>query len=314
MPGVSNRASPEARSRSRPDAGRPQEESKELTPDTRRLTAAFVDSHCHLDDSNFDADREAVIERARAAGLRYLVAIPAGSSPDDLEVALTIAERHDWIYATTGIHPHEAKKARPRHFDLLRSTAARPKALAIGEIGLDYYYNHSPRETQKRVFIQQLEVARQVKLPVVIHCRDAWSDVRETVEHEWASSGLGGILHCFTGSREDAVAFLDWGFLVSLAGNLTFKKAVNLRSVARELPLDRLLTETDSPYLAPVPYRGKRNEPAYVRETTRELAALRNLSQEEMGRQAVENFTRFFRLLERRSLTGGAGEHTGATG
>jgi TatD DNase family protein len=167
----------------------------------------------------------------------------------------------------------------------------------VGEIGLDYHYDHSPRDTQQRVFIEQLEVARQAKLPIVIHCRDAWADLRRIVESEWASSGLGGILHCFTGSREEAFAFLDWGFLVSLAGNLTFKRAENLRAVARELPLDRLLTETDSPYLAPVPYRGKRNEPAYVRETTRQLAALRSLNEEEMGRQAVENFTRFFRLV-----------------
>ncbi len=261
-----------------------------------RTTDILVDSHAHLDDSDFDADREAVIERARAAGLRYLVAIGGGSGPDDLASALPIAERHEWIYATAGIHPHEAKKAEPRHFDLLRSTAVKPKVLAVGEIGLDYHYDHSPRETQQRVFIQQLEVARQVKFPIVIHCRDAWADLRRMVESEWASTGLGGILHCFTGSREEAFAFLDWGFLVSLAGNLTFKKAEHLRAVARELPLDRLLTETDSPYLAPVPYRGKRNEPAYVRETTRQLAALRSLSEEEMGRQAVENFTRFFRL------------------
>jgi TatD DNase family protein len=257
----------------------------------------LLDSHAHLDDSDFDADREAVIERARAAGLRYLVAIGGGSGPDDLASALPIAERHEWIYAAAGIHPHEAKQAEPRHFDLLRSAAVKPKVLAVGEIGLDYHYDHSPRDTQQRVFIEQLEVARQAKLPIVIHCRDAWADLRRIVESEWASSGLGGILHCFTGSREEAFAFLDWGFLVSLAGNLTFKRAENLRAVARELPLDRLLTETDSPYLAPVPYRGKRNEPAYVRETTRQLAALRSLNEEEMGRQAVENFTRFFRLV-----------------
>jgi len=238
-----------------------------------------------------------VIERARAAGLRYLVAIGGGSGPDDLASALPIAERHEWIYATAGIHPHEAKKAEPRHFDLLRSTAVKPKVLAVGEIGLDYYYDHSPREAQQKVFTRQLEVARQVKRPIVIHCRDAWADLRRIVEGEWASSGLGGILHCFTGSREEAFAFLDWGFLVSLAGNLTFKKAEDLRAVARQLPLDRLLTETDSPYLAPVPHRGKRNEPAYVRGTTRQLAALHSLSEEEMGRQAVENFTRFFRLV-----------------
>jgi TatD DNase family protein len=162
---------------------------------------------------------------------------------------------------------------------------------------LDYYYNHSPHEVQKQVVIRQLELARELKLPVVIHCRDAWSDLREVVGSHWRSAGLGGILHCFTGSPADALAFLDWGFLLSFAGNLTFKKAENLRAVAREIPLDRLLTETDSPYLTPVPHRGKRNEPAYVREVTRALAALHNRSEEDMGRQAVENFARFFHLV-----------------
>ncbi len=260
------------------------------------LILMFVDSHCHLDGSDFDPDREAVIERARAAGLRYLLAIGGGSRPDDLSVALPMAEHHDWIYATVGIHPHEAQKAEERHFDLLRAAAGKPKVLAIGEIGLDFHYEHSPRAVQKQVFIRQLQVAQEARLPVVIHCREAWSDLRETVRAHWQPAGLGGILHCFSGSQEDAFAFLDWDFMVSFAGNVTFKKAEGLRDVARAIPLDRLLTETDSPYLAPVPYRGKRNEPAYVREVTRELAALRRLSEEEMGRQAVENFARFFHL------------------
>jgi TatD DNase family protein len=238
-----------------------------------------------------------VIGRARAAELRYLLAVGGGSGPDDLDVALPLAERYDWIYATVGIHPHEAKNLEERHLDMLRAAATRPRVVAIGEIGLDYYYNHSPHEVQKQVVIRQLELARELKLPVVIHCRDAWSDLREVVGSHWRSAGLGGILHCFTGSPADALAFLDWGFLLSFAGNLTFKKAENLRAVAREIPLDRLLTETDSPYLTPVPHRGKRNEPAYVREVTRALAALHNRSEEDMGRQAVENFARFFHLV-----------------
>lgn len=256
----------------------------------------FVDSHAHLDDPVFAGDRESVIERARLAGLRYLLSIGGGSGPDDLGIALPIAEGHEWIYATAGIHPHEAARVEERHFDLLRAAARQPKVLAIGEIGLDYYYDHSPRHVQKQVFIRQLQLAQEVKLPVIIHCRDAWSDLREIIATNRQSTGRGGILHCFSGSREDAFAFLDWGFLVSFAGNLTFKKAEGLRAVAREVPLERLLAETDSPYLAPVPYRGKRNEPAYVRLVTRELGALHNLSEEEMGRQVVQNFTRFFGL------------------
>jgi TatD DNase family protein len=260
------------------------------------MTQFLLDSHCHLDDPDFNPDREAVIERARSAGLRYILSIGGGSSPDDLGSALPTAERHGWIFATAGIHPHEASRAEERHFDLLRSTARKPKVLAIGEIGLDYHYDNSPREAQKQVFVRQLEIAQELKLPIVIHCREAWSDWREIAGTQWQSTGLGGILHCFSGSREDAFALMDWGFLLSLAGNLTFKKAEALRAVAREVPLDRLLTETDSPYLAPVPYRGKRNEPAFVREVNRELALLHNISEDEMGAHVIRNFTRLFHL------------------
>jgi TatD DNase family protein len=258
--------------------------------------ADFVDSHAHLDDAAFDADRDEVIARARAAGLKYLLTVGGCSGPDDLASGLPIAEQHDWMFTSVGIHPHEAARAAENHFESLQRAAANPKVVAIGEIGLDYYYDHSPREIQKQVLIRQLEIARASKLPIIIHCRDAWADLGEIVAQHWHSSSLGGILHCFTGAREEARRFLDWGFMVSFAGNVTFKKAENLHEAARFVPLDRLLTETDSPYLAPVPHRGKRNEPAFVVEVTRALAALRSISEEEMGRRAVENFIRFFRF------------------
>jgi TatD DNase family protein len=256
----------------------------------------FLDSHAHLDDPDFDADRAEVIERARGAGLRYLLAVSGGAGPEKLAASVGIAERYDWIYATVGVHPHEARHFRDAHADQMLKLGGHSKVLAIGEVGLDFHYEHSPREVQRQVLIRQMELARALKLPVVIHCRDAWRDLREVVRTVWQSSSLGGILHCFTGEREDARQFLDWGFLISFAGNLTFKKAEGLRAVAREVPLNCLLTETDSPYLAPAPHRGKRNEPALVREVTRELAALRGLQEEEMGELAVENFRRFFRL------------------
>lgn len=256
----------------------------------------LLDSHAHLDDSAFDADRNAVIERARGAGMKYLLAVSGGSGPDDLASAVPIAGQHDWIYATIGIHPHEAQRATKCHFDRLPAEAGNPQVIGVGEIGLDYYYDHSPREIQKYVLIRQLEIARELKLPVIIHCRDAWEDLTSIIAAHWKSSGLGGILHCFSGSREDALRFIDWGFLISFAGNITFKKAEELRAIARELPLDCLLTETDSPYLAPAPHRGKRNEPAYVWDTTKVLAALRNLTEQEMGGQAIRNFERLFRL------------------
>ncbi len=255
-----------------------------------------MDSHAHLDGPEFDADREAVIECARSAGLRYLLVIGGASGLEQMGTTLDIAETHDWIYAAAGIHPHEASKAEDAHFELLRHLARQPKFLAVGEIGLDYYYDHSPREVQQQVLIRQLDLAREVKLPIIIHCRDAWTDLRKIIRAHWRDTGLGGILHCFSGTLEDALELMDWGFMVSFAGNLTFKKAEDLRAVAREIPLDRLLTETDCPYLAPVPHRGKRNEPAYVVEVTRELARLHNLSGEEMGQRAVRNFTEFFRL------------------
>jgi TatD DNase family protein len=256
----------------------------------------LVDSHAHLDDPQFDADRDAVVERARAAGLRYLLAVGGGTGPEGLGASLAIAEHYDWVYATVGLHPHDARHFRETHLDQIRTLARRPKVLAIGEIGLDYYYDHSPRQVQKQVLICQLELAREARLPIVVHCRDAWPDLREIIAAHWRASGWGGILHCFSGSREDAFQFLSWGFLISFAGNITFKKANELRAVARGIPFHSLLTETDSPYLAPVPYRGKRNEPAYVREVTRALAALRGLSEEEMGEQAIQNFACFFRL------------------
>lgn len=259
----------------------------------------YVDSHCHLDDSTFDADRDAVIERAHAAGVRYLLTIGGAAGPDHLHESLEIANRHDWMYAAAGIHPHEAAKASAHHFDELRRLAGHPKFVAIGEIGLDYYYDHSPRDVQKEILVRQLKLARELALPVIIHCRDAWADLREVVRTEWGSGDSAtrtGILHCFTGTHEDALELINLGFLVSFAGNLTFKKADALRAVAREIPLDHLLTETDSPYLAPVPYRGKRNEPAYAREVTRQLAGLHGVDEAAMGEQAIRNFARFFRL------------------
>lgn len=260
------------------------------------MTQFFVDSHCHLDDAAFDADRDQVIERARAAGLRYLLTVGCGSGPDELDVGIPLAERHEWVYTSAGIHPHEAARAEERHFEKLRQAAGHPKVLGIGEIGLDNFYDHSPRDVQKRVLIRQLEIARAQKLPIIIHCRDAWSDLDVVIGEHWRFTALGGVLHCFSGTREEAFRFMDWGFLISFAGNVTFKKSEDLRQVAAEIPRDRLLVETDSPYLAPVPRRGKRNEPAYVVEVTRTLASLHRVSEEEMGRQTIENFERFFHL------------------
>ena len=258
----------------------------------------LIDSHAHIDFPQFDEDRAAMLERARAAGITTLLAIGTGPGPQKLDAALPYAEQHDWIYTSVGIHPHEAKEVTPEHLERLAALARHRKVIAWGEIGLDYHYDHSPRETQHRVFREQLALARQAKLPIIIHCCEAWPDCLSVLEEEWRSTGIGGIFHCFTGTVEEAQRGLEMGFYISFAGNVTYPKAPELREVARALPLDRLLVETDAPYLAPQPYRGKRNEPAYVTEVARTLASVRNLPVTTVAAATAENFRRLFRLEE----------------
>jgi TatD DNase family protein len=256
----------------------------------------LVDSHAHIDFPEFDADREAMLERARAAGVTALLAIGTGPGPEKLDSALPFAEQHDWIFATVGVHPHESKEVKPEHLEQLAKLAKHPKVIAWGEIGLDYHYDFSPRALQHRVFREQMALARNAKLPIIIHCREAWSDCLRLIEEEWRSSGLGGVLHCFSSTLEDAQRGLDMGFLISFAGNSTYPKAQNLRDIAKALPLEKILIETDSPYLAPQRYRGKRNEPAYVAEVARTLGSVRDLPAEEVAAATGENFRRFFQI------------------
>ena len=256
----------------------------------------LIDSHAHIDFPQFADDREAMLERARAAGVTTLLAIGTGPGPEKLDSAIPFAEQHNWIYATVGIHPHEAKEVTSKHLDELAKLAKHPRVIAWGEIGLDYFYDHSPRETQHKVFHDQMELAAHAKLPIIIHCRDAWTDCLDLLEKHWKPTGLGGILHCFSSTLEDARRGLDMGFLISFAGNSTYPKAQNLRDVAKALPLEKILIETDSPYLAPQSYRGKRNEPAYLAEVARTLASVRDLSPDETAAATSENFRRLFRL------------------
>ena len=256
----------------------------------------IIDSHAHLEFPQFEDDRAAMIERARAAGVQTILAIGSGTGPDRLDVAIPFAEEHDWIYATIGIHPHDAKQATDEHFARLDELARHPRVIGWGEMGLDYFYDHSPRDTQKQVFRRQIVQARAAKLPIIIHCRDAWPDCLEIIEQDWRSSGLGGIFHCFTGTLEQARHGLDMGFMISFAGNVTYPKMQPLRDVARDLPAERILTETDSPFLAPQGRRGKRNEPAFVTEVAQALANVRNLSSDEMASITSGNFRNFFRL------------------
>jgi TatD DNase family protein len=264
----------------------------------------FVDSHAHLDGKQFDADREDVIARARAAGVQAMVAIGNGDGPPTLDAGIQLANKHPFMYATIGIHPHEARLADEAAYSTMEQLAHHPKVIAWGEIGLDYHYDHSPRDTQKIVFTRQMELAAAAKLPIIIHCRpsdgsdNAWEDCLGLIRDQWAPNGLGGILHCFTGNWAQATRALDMGFMISFAGNVTFPRAQQIRDAALEVPLDRILIETDCPYLAPVPHRGKRNEPAFVKETARKIGELRGLSMEEVGERTAANFYNFFKTAE----------------
>jgi len=264
----------------------------------------FIDSHAHLDGPRFDSDREQVIARAREAGIANILAVGTGDGPGTLNCAVKLAAQYEFLYATVGVHPHEAKLATDADFGQLEKLARAPRVIAWGEIGLDYFYDHSPRETQKEVFIRQMELAQTAKLPIIIHCRssegsdNSWQDCLHLIEQHWKPSGLGGIMHCFTGTWPHAKRALDMGFMISFAGNVTFPKAEQIRESAQQVPLDRMLIETDSPFLAPVPHRGKRNEPAFVKEVARQIGELRGVSAEEIGRQTSQNFRRFFSLPE----------------
>ena len=252
----------------------------------------LIDSHAHIDDDRFDADREAVLSRARAAGVDLIVNIGADMASSARSVAL--AEQYPQVYATVGMHPHDAKDMREQDYQQLVRWAAQPKVVAIGEIGLDYHYDLSPRPVQQEVFLRQLDIARQTGKPFVVHEREAHADTFEIIRS--AAKGLEGVFHCFSGSVETARQYLKLGFYVSIAGPVTFPKSAKTKEVARYVPLDRLLVETDSPYLTPQAFRGRRNEPAYVRLVAEEIAALREVSLEELARATSENACRLFRI------------------
>lgn len=264
----------------------------------------FTDSHCHLENKRFDTDRGEVFARAQQAGVTTMLAIGNGDGPGTgtLDCAIKLAREHAGVYATVGIHPHEAALAQQADFDELERLARDAKVIAWGEIGLDYYYDHSPRDVQQQVFVQQMEMARTAKLPIIIHNRpsdnseNAWDDLFRLLGEHWTSSGLGGVLHCFTGTVEHARAALDIGFMLSFAGNITYPKAQNIRDAAALAAMDRIFIETDAPYLAPIPHRGKRNEPAFVIEAARQIGELKKTSMEDVGRQTSENFRSFFKL------------------
>src|SRR6185369_8565264 len=259
----------------------------------------YIDSHAHIEGKEFDADREAVIHRALDAGVETIVCVGNGEvAADSHAAAFRIAEQYPFIFTTVGVHPHEARLLDGKLYAQLMELSQHPKVIAWGEIGLDYHYDNSPRDVQCDAFRKQLQMARERRLPAVIHTREAEEDTLRILREEWADAGLPGIIHCFTGTRPFAEATVEMGFLISFSGVVTFKKAEDLRATARSLPLDKILIETDAPFLAPIPYRGRRNEPAYVVETARCIGELRIVPPEEIGRATSENFNRLFNRLQ----------------
>jgi TatD DNase family protein len=257
----------------------------------------FIDSHAHIDGTEFDADREDVIERAHAAGISLILNVGTGDPHSGaFERAVELGKAHDNIYTAIGTHPHDARLYDDAAEEKIKNLINNEHVIAWGEIGLDFHYDNSPRDVQIEVFKRQLRAARECDLPVVIHTREAETETIEILRSEYEGAQRRGVFHCFSGSRELAQRAIEIGFMISFSGIVTFKKADELRAVAKQVPLDRLLIETDCPYLTPIPYRGKRNEPAYVVEVARCLATLHEMNIEDMARITTENFNRFFGL------------------
>ena len=303
----------------------------------------LIDSHCHIDGEQFDEDRDAVVQRARDAGVVAMLNIGTGDPHgDDFRRAVAVAERYEGVFASVGVHPHDAKLYDDAAEEHLVELAKSEKVIAWGEIGLDYYYDHSPRDVQRDVFRRQIRTAKRLGLPVIIHSRDSDDETVEILTEEFERSadtsvrmsvastrksavdptncpgndvlagGTGdadksvrspGIMHCFGGTPEMAERLMAIGFWISFAGNVTFKKAENLRDSARVVPLDRLLIETDCPFLTPVPFRGKRNEPSFVVHTAKFLSELKDVDVETLGRVTTENFLSLFNIEQPADLT-----------
>ncbi len=257
----------------------------------------LVDSHCHLDFPEYAENLDAVMDRAREAGVGTCVTI--GTELKRFSGVRAVAERFDHVWCSVGIHPHEAEKELLSDADLLLAETSHPKVVGIGETGLDYFYEHSPREKQIENFRAHIAASRQTRLPLIVHTRDADDDTIRVLEEETAKGAFPGLIHCFTGTQRLADAALKLGLSISISGIATFKNSTALREVIKTVPLDRLLVETDAPFLAPVPYRGKTNEPALVVHTARLVAELKGVSEEELARATTDNFFRLFSKVKR---------------
>jgi len=255
----------------------------------------LIDSHAHIQGNEYDDEVEAVIERARGVGVEKIIAVGGAGDMSSNTYAIALADSFHAVYATVGMHPHDAKDVGIEELETLRGLTTHPKVVAVGETGLDYYYNHSPHELQEQVFSSFIHMACETGLPIVVHERDAAEKAAELLRQE-GNGKLCGVIHCFTGNYQAARAYLDLGFYLSFTGIITFKNAEPLRAVVRQIPLDRILVETDAPYLTPVPHRGKRNEPAYVRFVAEAVAKVRGISLEEVASITTANTQKLFSL------------------
>lgn len=255
----------------------------------------LIDSHAHIQGKEYAGEVAAVIERARQAGVEKIIAVGGAGDMTSNTEAVALAESFPDIYATVGMHPHDAKDVGPEDLAELKELSAHPKVVAVGETGLDYYYSHSPHDVQRRVFAQFIHMARETELPIVVHERDAAKDAAELLRAE-GEANLRGVIHCFTGDYQAACKYLDLGFYISFTGIITFKNADRLRAVVRQVPLDRMMVETDSPYLTPVPHRGKRNEPAHVRWVAETIAQVKGVDLETVARVTSENVRDLFAM------------------
>ena len=252
----------------------------------------LIDSHAHIQGEEYSGEVEVVIARAREAGVDTIIAVGGAGEISSNDDAVALADSYANVYATVGMHPHDAKEVGAAVLGKLRNLTGHSKVIAVGETGLDYYYSHSPHDVQRRVFTDFIQLARETELPLIVHERDAAKDAAELLRSEGV--GVRGVIHCFTGGYQSARTYLDLGFYLSFTGIITFKNAGALRDVLRQVPLERMFVETDSPYLTPVPYRGKRNEPAYVKLVAETVAKVKNLPLEEVARSTTQNVKDLF--------------------
>jgi TatD DNase family protein len=255
----------------------------------------LIDSHAHIQGSEYAGEVESVVKRAREAGVEKIIVVGGAGELSSNEAAVALAESHPALYATVGMHPHDAKDVGEEQLEKLQELTSKPKVVAVGETGLDFYYSHSPHDVQRNVFARFIRMARETDLPLVVHERDAFQDTAELLRSD-GGGRVRGVIHCFTGDYGAARKYLDLGFYLSFTGIITFKNAQPLRDVVRKVPLESMFVETDSPYLTPVPHRGKRNEPAYVRFVAETVAKVKELSLEDIARVTTENVCRLFRI------------------